>query len=227
MKIGGTFALLSVVFTLTAFAQVDAAPFKTETRSTFIWGEDALGGAISWTVRDPLTGAGIFKLRYAGIEVSSRMGFEKIRTDETQELIAYTTTVVNNTEAVVSVGYGGITIDGHIVSPLSLVPSRRTLGKKLKRNDVNVVEVAGLYCFKSGFLSDEYFLPTNQPSFGLDVEPQHSLTVSSVVRDPRHYPILCSAEGCLPKGTIRYAIRVGSHDYVFVWPGQSIVNCGR
>jgi hypothetical protein len=155
------------------------------------------------------------------------MGFEKLRPEQAQEFIGYTTTVVNNTETALSVEYGGITVDGHVVSPLIVAPAGEIIGNKQEKKDANVVEIRGLYCFSSGFLYDRSFLPANEQSLGLTVEPQHSLTVSTVIRDPRHYPILCSTEGCLPKGTIRYAIRVGSHDYVFVWPGRSIANCGK
>ena len=227
MKIAGILALWSLAFTLGAFAQEEQPTFKMEVKSAFVWGEDVPGGAVSWTAQDPLTGAGILKLKYAGVEVSSRMGFEKTRSEQVQEFIAYTTTVVNSTHTALSVEYGGMTIDGHLVPPLSIIPATKALNLMPSKNHSNIVEIERLYCFRSGFLSDASFLPTNDQPSGLTVAPQHSLTVSSVIRDPRHYPILCSTEGCLPKGTIRYAIRVGSRDYVFVWPGRSIANCGR
>jgi len=227
MKIAGILALWSLAFTLGTFAQEDAPTFKMEVRGAFVWGEDVPGGAVSWTAQDPLTGAGILKLRYAGVEVSSRMGFEKIRYDQVQEFIAYTTTIVNSTNTALSVEYGGMTVDGHMVPPLPITPGSKALKRKPSKNQPAIVEIEQLYCFRSGFLSEARFLPTNDQPSGLTVAPQHSLTVSSVIRDPRHYPILCSVEGCLPKGTIRYVIRVGSRDYVFVWPGRSIVNCGR
>jgi len=61
----------------------------------------------------------------------------------------------------------------------------------------------------------------------LNVSPKTALTVSSVVRDLRSYPLLCSVEGCHPVGTIRYYLTVNSQDYVFVWPGQSAIYCGN
>lgn len=227
MKIAGILVLWSLAFSPGAFAQEEAPTFKMEVRSAFVWGEDVPGGAVSWTAQDPLTGVGIPKLRYAGVEVSSRMGFEKIRSEQVQEFIAYTTTIANSTNTTLSVEYLGMTVDGHAVPPLSIIRVSKASDLKRSKNLPNIVEIEKLYCFRSGFLSDTSFLPTNGQPSGLTVAPQHSLTVSSVIRDPRHYPILCSTEGCLPKGTIRYGIRVGSHDFVFIWPGRSIANCGK
>jgi hypothetical protein len=227
MKIAGILVLWSLASSPGPFAQEEAPTFKTEVRSAFVWGEDVPGGAVSWTAQDPLTGVGILKLRYAGVEVSSRVGFEKIRSEQVQEFIAYTTTIANSTNTTLSVEYVGMTVDGHTVPPLSIIPASKVSGLKRSKNQPNIVEIEKLYCFRSGFLSDTSFLPTNGQPSGLTVAPQHSLTVSSVIRDPRHYPILCSTEGCLPKGTIRYGVRVGSHDFVFIWPGRSIANCGK
>ena len=227
MRIAGLVSLLGLACALSAFAQEDAVSFKSEVRSAFVWGEDALGGAISSTVQDPLTGISIRKLRHAGVEVSSRMGFEKLRSEQVQELVAYTTSIVNNTDTALPVEYGGITIDGHTVSPLSIVPASKSLDRKRIKRNANMVESRELYCFVSGFLSEEHFLTTDDRSSRMVVDPRSSATVSSVIRDPRHYPILCSLEGCLPKGTVRYVIRVGGHDYVFIWPGRLIVNCGK
>lgn len=219
--------LITLVVTLPAFGQGDVVTFRTEARNTFVWGSDAAGGAISSTIRDPLTGSEVLKLRHAGIEVSSRMGFEKLRSEDVGELIAYTTTIVNSTHAKVFVEYGGVAVDGHIVLPLFTISAGKQLTKKQLQANANIVDVRKLYCFASGFLSSENFFPANQPSLELTVDPQRSLTVSSVIRDPRHYPIRCSVEGCLPTGTVRYSIRVGGHDYIFSWPGRSLVNCGR
>jgi len=227
MKIAVILALWSVVITVGVFAQEETPTFKMEVKSAFVWGEDVPGGAVSWTAQDPLTGAGVLKLRYAGVEVSSRMGFEKIQSEQVQEFIAYTTTIANSTNSALSVDYGGMTVDGHLVPPLSTIPGSKALELKSRKNQRGLVQVEQLYCFSSGFLSEARFLPTNEQLSTLTVAPQHSLTVSGVIRDPRPYPILCSVEGCLPKGTIRYIIRVGSRDYVFIWPGRSIVNCGK
>ena len=227
MRGSGFVTRIVLAFATTAIAQAQLTTFKTEARSAFVWGEDAPGGAVSWTIPDPLTGHEVLKLSYAGVEVSSRMGFEKLRKEQVGELIAYTTTIVNNTHAKLAVDYGGITVDGHIVLPLSLLPeSKHAKGKRVNTTAETVVSGA-LYCFKSGFLLGEHFLPQPQPSLRLSVEPQTFLTVSSVIKDPRPYPMRCSIAGCFPTGTIRYSIRVGGHDYIFTWPGRSIAYCGR
>jgi hypothetical protein len=149
------------------------------------------------------------------------MGFEKPRREQPWEFIAYTTTIANSTTKRLSVKFGGITVDGRIVSPLSISDARR------RRKNEDSVEITRLYCFSSGFLSHEKFFTVNELSTELTVEPQSSLKVSSIVKDPRHYPILCSVDGCLPKGIIRHSVQVGGHDYIFVWPGRSMVDCGR
>ncbi len=227
MRIAGIIPLLGLACALSAFAQEDAVSFKSEVRGAFVWGEDAPGGAISWTVQDPLTGISIRKLKHSGVEVSSRMGFEKLHSEQVQELVAYTSTIVNNTDTPLSVEYGGIAIDGHTVPPLSIAPTSKSFERKRVKSNANMVESGKLYCFVSGFLSEEHFLTADDPSSRMIVDPRSSVTVSTVIRDPRHYPILCTSEGCLPKGTVRHVIRVGGHDYVFIWPGRLIVNCGK
>ena len=227
MRTGYIVIFVTIAFAAVAFGQGDMTTFKTESTNVFVWGKDSPAGALSSSIEDPLTGTEILKLKYAGIEVSSRMGFERLRRQDVGEVIASSTTIVNNTQAKVSVKYGGITVDGHIVFPLLTVPNRKHLSKKQRNDGMNIVESAELYCFTSGFLSSENFFPTKPPSLELTVDPQRSLAVSSVIRDPRHYPIRCSVAGCLPTGMIRYSIRVGSHDYIFDWPGRLLVNCGR
>jgi len=227
MRIAGLIPLLGLACALSAFAQEDAVSFKTEVRGAFVWGEDVPGGAISWTVQDPLTGTSIRKLGHAGVEVSSRMGFEKLRREQVQELVAYTTTIVNNTDTALPVEYGGVTIDGHTVPPLSVVRASKSLDRKRIKSNAKMVESGELYCFVSGFLSEEHFLTMDDRSSRIIVDPRSSVAVSSVIRDPRHDPILCSLDGCLPKGTVRYVIRVSGHDYVFIWPGRLIANCGK
>lgn len=227
MKTGYIITFVTIAFNVVAFGQDDITRFKTESTSVFVWGRDSPGGALSSTIQDPMTGTEILKLAYAGIEVSSRMGFEKLHPGDVGEVIASSATIVNNTQSKVSVKYGEITIDGHIAFPLLTVPGRKRLSKKQLKADMDVIESGKLYCFTSGFLSSENFFPRNPPSLELTVDPQTSLAVSSVIRDPRHYPIRCSVAGCLPTGMIRYSIRVGSHDYIFEWPGRSLANCGR
>jgi len=220
-------AFITLTFTIYVPGQDDLVKFATEARSAFVWGSDAPAAATSSTLRDPLTGVEILKLTYAGIEVSSRMGFEKLRPERVGELIAYTTTIVNATRAKVLVRYGAASIDGHIVSPVSTVSATKHLSSKRLKREPNIVEIGKLYCFTSGFLSSENFFSADQLSLELTVEPQTSLTVSTVIEDPRPYPLRCTVEGCNPIGTVRYSIRVGSHDYIFGWPGRKLVNCGR
>jgi hypothetical protein len=227
MRKTGSVTLILLAFVVLVVGQDETAIFRTEARLAFVWGSDAPGGAISSTIKDPLTGNAILELRHDRIEVNSRMGFEKRRPEEVRELIAYTTTIVNNTHAKLSVEYGGTTVDGHIVLPLSIVAASERLSKKQLSADADVVEIGKLYCFTSGYLSSERFLSAKPSVLTLAVDPQASLTVSSVIRDPRHHPIRCSVEGCLPTGTVRYAIRVDNHDYIFSWQGRSLVNCGR
>jgi hypothetical protein len=219
-------ALSSLVLHGCALAQSDAATFKVDVRSAFVWGDETTSGAKSWSIKDPLTGADVLKLSHEGVELSSRMGFEKLHPQKAVELIAFTTTIVNNTQTKLSVEAGGISVDGQLASLLSVGASRKTQKSKFT-NRTDIVESGNLYCFRSGFLSSENFLSGIGPPPTLIVDPRESLTVSGVIQDPRHYSMLCSVDGCFPKGLIRYAIRVGSHEYVFIWPGRSIVNCGR
>lgn len=215
----------ALIFSLPALCQADVPVFKAEVRNTFIWGEDEPAGAISSTIKDPLTGNDILKLKHRGVEVSSRMGFEKLRPEDVSEFIAYSTTIVNNTETELAVERGGITVDGNLVAPLSIDSSIKGVKKKPSKEGMGAVRMGDLHCFKSGTLPSEKAFLVEQPSSEVIVEPRSSLTVSGVVKDPRHYPILCSVDGCFPKGTIRYSIRAGGHEYIFTWPGRSVINC--
>lgn len=218
--------LSSLVLLSPAIAQSDTATLKVDSRNAFVWGDDMPNGAKSWSVKDPVTGNEILKMSHEDVEVSSRMGFEKPRRDETVELIAFTTTIVNNSQRKLPVEAGEIAVDGHLASLLSVDSSSK--GHKTKfNNQTNVVHSGKLYCFTSGFLSSETFLSKVDPLPTLVVDPRRSLTVSGVIQDPRNYSILCSVDGCFPKGSIRYGIRVGGHEYVFTWPGRLVVNCGR
>ena len=219
-------ALSSLVLHGCALAQGDVATFKAEVRSVFVWGDDARTGATSWSIKDPLTGTETLKLSHEGVEVSSRIGFEKLHQQDATELIAFTTTIANNTATKLSVEAGGITVDGHLTSFLFAGSSGKSHNSDFK-NQADSLESRNLHCFTSGFLSPENSLSKIGPLSPLVVNPRGSLTVSGVVQDPRHYSMLCSVDGCFPKGSIRYAIRVEGHEYVFVWSGRSIVNCGR
>lgn len=226
MRPAGFFRLFILILATYGFAQDRVPIFKTEARSAFVWGEDVPSGAVSSIVKDALTGSEIQKLRHAGIDVSSRIGFER-RQGQIGEFIAYTTTIVNNSNDSLSVKYGETTIDGRIVPPL-VVLSRITQphGKRV-REGPNSVDIGALYCFSSGFLTDGNFFPLPEQSATLTVEAQSSVTVSTVIKDPRHYSMLCSQEGCLPKGTIAYSIQVGTHDFIFIRQGRALADCGK
>lgn len=221
-----TWASFALIFSLRVFSQADVPTFKTAVRSTFIWGEDVPAGGISSAIKDPLTGAEIRELKHNDVEVSSRMGFEKLRPEDVAEFIAYSTTIVNNTEKELVVEQGGITVDGHLAAPLSLDSSSQHV-KKRSNEGTGEVHIRNLYCFRSGNLPIENVFPLAQPSSAVIIGPKSSSILSGVIRDPRHYPLLCSSDGCFPKGIVRYSIRVGGHDYIFAWNGRSVANCGR
>ena len=112
MKRACILVLAVLGFTTWVFAQDGAPVIKSEVMSAFVWGEDSPSGAISSTIQDPLTGNTLHALSYNGIEVSSRMGFERIGADEVGIFLNYTATIVNSTDSMLSVRYGGISVDG-------------------------------------------------------------------------------------------------------------------
>ncbi len=217
-----TFASLALAFS--AFGQDDLSTFKAEAVNAFVWGEDTRSGAISSSVRDPVTGTAIHKLNHGGIEVSSRAGFEKIAPGEAGEFLNFTTTVVNNTESELTVRNGGASVDGHVVLPLSVVLTKKGLSKKQCKQ---VWELSKMQCFVNGFLPNEDASSLSTPSKVFTLASQKALTVSFVTKDPRDYSVLCSMEGCYPKGTIRFVVVVNAIDFVFIWPGRAMVDCGR
>src|SRR2546429_8014667 len=75
-------AVLLAVFAFTPCAV--GQEIKTEVVSAFVWGEDSRSGAMSSTIEDPLTGHSIHKLRYGPIEMSSRIGFERVSAYEVE-----------------------------------------------------------------------------------------------------------------------------------------------
>jgi hypothetical protein len=229
MKQGCLFALSLFSCTVGMIAQNDARTIKVEVKSAFVWGEDDPSGAISSLVQDPLTGNAIHKLSYGGVEVSSRLGFEGLGRDEEGTFLNYTTTIVNSTEARLTLRYGGISVDGHAASPVRLVPGGKKLNKKDGRQSKEeIVELWKMHCITSGFLPSDNLFSANTSAKVLTVAPATALTVSSIIRDPRSYhSILCTTAGCYPTGTIRYYVRVDNLDYVFVWPGRSAVYCGK
>lgn len=227
MKQACIFVLAVLAFTPRVFGQGDVPIIRSEVMSAFVWGLDSTTGAVSSTIQDPLTGNAIRRLSYAGIQVSSRIGFERVGVGEVGTFLNYATTIVNGTDATLSVRYGGISVDGHAATPLWIVPADKKLNKKERKSKPDAVELGKIHCFTSGFLSSDKFFSANATSQVLTVAPRASLTVSSVIRDPRNYhSVLCSVEGCYPTGTIRYYLRVDNKDFVFVWPGRSAVYCG-
>jgi len=210
--------------TILTFAQDDLITLKTEAVSAFVWSEEDQPGAVSSNVRDPVSGNPIHKLNHAGIEVSSRAGFERVGSGKPGEFLSFTTTIVNTTEFEVAIRQGNISVDGHSAVPLPVVLSKKGLSKKQREQ---VWERAEMSCFSSGFLANDVFFAPGPSSKGFVIAPNRALTVSFVARDPRYYSILCSADGCYPKGTIRFSVTVNSTDFVFVWQGRSMVNCGK
>jgi hypothetical protein len=228
MKRACIFVLAIFAFTPGVFGQDGVPIIKAEVMSAFVWGEDSTSGAISSTIQDPLTGNALHTLSYAGIEVTSRIGFERVSTEEVGTFLNYMTTIVNSTNSILSVRYGGTSVDGHAASPLWVMPAGKKLDKKERKGKPEMVELGKIHCLTSGFLSSDNFFSANASSQILTVAPRAALTVSSVIRDPRNYhSVRCSVEGCYPTGTIRYYIRVDDKDYVFVWPGRAAVYCGR
>jgi len=217
-------ALFVLTSTLFTYGQDDVPVFKTESASAFVWGEDGLSGAVSSSLTDPVTGSAMHKLSHGGVEVSSRAGFEMVGSGKAGEVLSFAATIVNNTDSELSVRHGGASIDGRITLPLPVVFSKGGLNKR-QRN--LVWDLGSMNCFSSGFLPDEAFLSPNASSKVLAVTPKNSLTVSFVVKDPRNYSVTCSAEGCFPKGTIRFFVTVNATDFVFIWPGREVVYCGK
>jgi hypothetical protein len=209
------------------FGQDDVPMIKAEAMSAFVWGADSHSGARSSTLQDPLTGTAIHTLSYAGIEVTSRIGFERVGTDEVGTFLNYATTIINSTDSTLTVRYGGISVDGHAASPLWVVPAGKELSKKERKSKPDAVELGKIHCLTSGFLSSDNLFSANSSSQVLTVAPRAALTVSSVIRDPRNYhSVRCSVGGCYPTGTIRYYLTVDNRDFIFVWPGPSAVYCG-
>src|ERR1700756_2190755 len=143
-----TVTLAVLLFTSLMSAQNAIPTFKAEAVSAFVWDEDNLSGVASSSIQDPVTGTAIHKLSHAGIEVSSRAGFERIGMGEAGELLIFTTTIVNNTDSGLSIRQSGVGVDGHLALPLSVVLTKKGLGKK----ECNEAwELARLHCFSSGF----------------------------------------------------------------------------
>lgn len=189
-----------------------------------MWGEDAREGATSSTIVDPRTGNSIHKLSYAGIEVSSQMGYERVSLSEADKLLNYTTTIANNTGSDLSVRYGGASVDGRTALPLWLTHSNKGLNKRDRKD---IWELNKMYCFQTGFASSENFFSANASSRIFTVRPKTAMTISSVTKYPRSSHAQCSVDGCHVTGTIRYYVRVNNRDFVFAWAGRAVVYCGE
>jgi hypothetical protein len=189
-----------------------------------VWDENNLSGMGSSSIQDPVTGNAIHRLSHAKIEVSSRAGFERIGMGKAGEFLIFTTTIVNNTDSGLSIRQSGLGVDGHLALPLSIVLTKKGLAKK----ECNEAwELARLHCFSSGFFPNQGFFSSHSSSEAFTVTPNSALTVSFVTKDPRNYSLLCSVEGCYPKGTMRFSITINTTDFVFIWTGRALAYCGR
>jgi hypothetical protein len=209
-----------LALTLGAFAQEDIQTFKVEATNAFVWGEESRSGAVSSSVQDPITGNPIHKLKHGGIEVSSRAGFERVGNEE---LLSFTTTVVNATKDEIVVRQGGVSVDGHVALPLSVVLRKKDAAKKVRKQ---AWELVSMQCFANGFLPNEEFFSADRSAAGFAVRPNQAMTVSFVTKDPRFSSVLCSVEGCYPKGSLRFSVVVNATVFVFVWPGRAMISCG-
>jgi hypothetical protein len=206
--------------TLAAFAQEDIQTFKVEATNAFVWGEEDRSGAVSSSVQDPITGNTIRKLKHGGIEVSSRAGFERVGNEE---LLSFTTTVVNATKDEIVARQGGVSVDGHVAQPLSVVLRKKDAAKKVRKQ---AWELVSMQCFANGFLPNEGFFSKDGPAEGFAVKPNQAVTVSLITKDPRQSSMLCTMEGCYPKGSVRFSVVVNETVFVFIWPGRAMISCG-
>jgi hypothetical protein len=216
-------ALAFLFLTLSTSAQSNIPTFKVETKSALVWDEGLLESTAS-SIRDPLSGNEIHRLSYDGIEVSSRLGYEKVSPSKEDKLISYTTTVANNTDSAASVQYGGASVDGHMALPLRVAADSKGLSKRDRRDKWDLTK---MHCFQTGFASRETVFSSSASTQIFTVRPKTSVTISFVTKDPRTSALLCSMDGCHLKGTMRYYVTVNLRDYVFVWPGRSVVYCGE
>jgi len=215
---------IALVFTLSSSAQNATPTFKVNAKSTLVWDKDSSESATSFVIRDPLTGNEIHRLNAGGVEVSSLMGYERVSSSKAGKLLNYTTTIANNTDSDLSIRYGGASVDGHAAPPLWVVLTNKGVNK---RDRQDTWEVSKMYCFKNGFASSENVFSAHAISKIFTLRPKTAMTISSVTKDPRSSSVLCSVDGCHITGTIRYYITVDRKDYVFVWPGRSVVYCGE
>ena len=203
-------------------AQDELPTFKSKAVSAFVWGERNEAEALSSRALDPVTGHELYTISFGGVEVISRTGYETLGEGKAGALINVTTTIINNTQASLSVRLGGASVNGYAAKPLSVVSTTKGLNKQRRKQ---VWELQKMSCFTNGFLSGQFF--SQDPSQAFYVAPHNGVTVSFVTKDPRHYSLRCSREGCYPTGELRFSVTVNTTDFVFVWPGRSAVYCGR
>lgn len=220
-------AFAFLLLTLSTSAQNDIPTFKVEAKSALVWDENFLESSAS-SIRDPSSGNETHRLSYDGMEVSSRVGYEKVSPSKEDKLINYTTTVANNTDSDASVRYGGVSVDGHMALPLRVSSNGKGLSKRDRKD---MWDLTKMHCFQTGFASREsVFLPSASPSASIQiftVRPKTSITISFVTKGSRTSSVLCSMDGCHLEGKVRYYVTVNLRDYVFVWSGRSIVYCGE
>jgi len=215
-------AVLAITSLLAAQNSVPA--FKAEAVSAVVWDENNLSDLGASSFVDPVTGNAIHRLNHAGIKVNSRTGFERIGMGEAGEVLVFTTTIVNNTDSGISVRQGALGVDGHLAAPLLVVPTKKGLHKNERKE---AWELKRLHCFSSGFFPKENFFSLNSSLKTFTVAPDSAITVSFVAKDPRNYSLLCSEEGCHPKGTMRFSVTINTMDFVFIWTGRAVTNCGK
>ena len=219
-----TFAPGILAAALLGSAQDNVPNFKTGATGAFVWGEDNLTGAVSGSIQDPLTGNEIRKISYGGIEVSSSARFELAGLGQSGELVSFTTTLVNSTNSDLFVSHAGARVDGYIALPFPVDLIAQRFSKTHRSKDR---ELSGLSCLTGGVPASE---PLSSPKALPEIivaNPGKSVTISFITKDPRNYSIICSVEGCYPKGATRFFVTVNSTDFVFVWPGRTMAYCGK
>jgi hypothetical protein len=222
MRRAAAIALLALAFYGLGRAQDQLPTFKSEAVSAFVWGERNDREALSSRTLDPVTGHELYTLSHGGVEVISRTGYETLGDGKAGALLNVITTIVNNTQTPLSMRLGEASVDGYAAKPLPVVSTANGLSKQRRKQ---VWELQKMSCFTNGFLSGQFF--SQDPSQRFDVAPQDALTVSFVTKDPRHYSLRCSKEGCFPTGKLRFSVTVNTTAFVFVWPGRTAVYCGR
>ena len=214
--------LAFLLLTLSPSAQNTIPIFQVETKSALVWDETLLERTAS-SVRDPLSGNEIHRLSDDGIEVSSRLGYERVSPNKEDKLINYTTTIANNTDSDASVQYGGVSVDGQIALPLRVAADNKGLNKHDRRDTWDLTK---MHCFQTGFATSERVFSSSATTQIVTLRPRTSITISFVTKDPRTSAVLCSMDGCHLQGKVRYYVTVNRRDYVFVWSGSSVVYCG-